>query len=637
MKRIFTRAACRPVNLLAVMLLAGCAGPVTVRQVSLVQSYRTTSRSALQGHAPGNSTLVVLNRHGLLPQWRAHPDRAIATLRTQAQTDLTDPDDVADTLFALAELSYRQGLRHHRAADFLAAALYAYAYLQPGQAGGPSPYDDRFRQACDLYNLSLSAAFPASGAVGAQVRALPFGTIDLGFDPAQLRWHGRLLENMRPTATLAVSGMANVYRTPGLGEALTALARPAPDGADTREHDDRDAHTSFSVSDQIRVPASLLLEMDNPRAQVLTSSPHGRLVLRVMDENPATRIGNATVPAAYDQTAARALSLRETALWTKEYRGFLDGTTFDGTRPRLVAMTPHRRGNMPVVFIHGTASSPYRWASMVNDLLEDPRIRDHFDFWFFSYATSSPIPYSAWQLRRAITQAVDSLGGVRADPALGRITLVGHSQGGLLARMLVINPGDRLWNGTADRPLSAFHLTADARRLMRETMFPTPMPEIQRVVFIATPQHGSYFAATSLTQFIGRMASLPLRVSETAREIMTGAGDSTHLAGRVSRLGSVYAMSPRSAFMRTLPTIPIVKGVHTHSIIPVCGNGNPLSRADDGVVSYASAHIPGVESELVVRHSEHSTQSNPFTIAEVRRILLLQLAQGAIAPAAPRP
>ena len=298
-------------------------------------------------------------------------------------------------------------------------------------------------------------------------------------------------------------------------------------------------------------------------------------------------------------------------------------------------MTPHRPGNMPVVFVHGTASSPYRWASMVNDLLEDRRIRDHFDFWFYSYATSSPIPYSAWQLRRAITQAVNSLGGVRADPALGRITLVGHSQGGLLARMLVINPGDRLWNGTASHPLSAFHLRPDARRFIHETMFPTPMPEIQRVVFIATPQHGSYFAAASVMQLVGRMASLPLRVSETARELMTGAGDSTHLAGRVSRLGSVYAMSPRSSFMRTLPTIPIVAGVHTHSIIPVCGNGEPLSRADDGVVSYASAHIPGVDSELVVRHSEHSTQSNPFTIAEVRRILLLQLAQGVAAPAVP--
>jgi hypothetical protein len=45
---------------------------------------------------------------------------------------------------------------------------------------------------------------------------------------------------------------------------------------------------------------------------------------------------------------------------------------------------------------------------------------------------------------------------------------------------------------------------------------------------------------------------------------------------------------------------------------------------DDGVVKYSSAHLAGVESELVVR-SGHSCQGNPATIEEVRRILLEHL------------
>jgi hypothetical protein len=40
------------------------------------------------------------------------------------------------------------------------------------------------------------------------------------------------------------------------------------------------------------------------------------------------------------------------------------------------------------------------------------------------------------------------------------------------------------------------------------------------------------------------------------------------------------------------------------------------------VVAYSSAHIDGVESELVVR-SPHSVQGKPEAIAEVRRILRL--------------
>ena len=91
-------------------------------------------------------------------------------------------------------------------------------------------------------------------------------------------------------------------------------------------------------------------------------------------------------------------------------------------------------------------------------------------------------------------------------------------------------------------------------------------------------------------------------------------------------LGSPFAiptaldnMDSSNPFVQTLSGLPIAKGVHAHSIIAVTGNGPP-EEGNDGVVEYKSAHIEGVESELVVR-SGHSTQANPETIEEVRRIL----------------
>jgi len=42
------------------------------------------------------------------------------------------------------------------------------------------------------------------------------------------------------------------------------------------------------------------------------------------------------------------------------------------------------------------------------------------------------------------------------------------------------------------------------------------------------------------------------------------------------------------------------------------------------VVAYSSAHLDSAASELIV-HSSHSTQSEPPTIEEVRRILLENL------------
>jgi hypothetical protein len=82
---------------------------------------------------------------------------------------------------------------------------------------------------------------------------------------------------------------------------------------------------------------------------------------------------------------------------------------------------------------------------------------------------------------------------------------------------------------------------------------------------------------------------------------------------------SITNMNPNNRFIRSLSAIPIADGVVAHSIIAVEGNGPP-EEGDDGVVKFSSAHIDGVASEKIVR-SSHSTQGNPETIQEVKRIL----------------
>ena len=83
---------------------------------------------------------------------------------------------------------------------------------------------------------------------------------------------------------------------------------------------------------------------------------------------------------------------------------------------------------------------------MLNDLENDPRVRERFQFWFFHYATGSPIPYSAMLLRDALTEAVAQLDPEGTDPALHQMVVVGHSQGGLLTKMTAVDPGTRLWD-----------------------------------------------------------------------------------------------------------------------------------------------------------------------------------------------
>ena len=595
------------------IFLGSCSAPLSVQHLSLDASYEQVDRSALEGDRLSASTMIVLRRHGLLNVWNHNPDAAIAMLRQQ----VVGQPGLWRELFALAELSYLRGKQQNSQADFLSAAVYAYAFLDPGNAKDqPSPFDERFRQACNIYNFALTQVFATHDFGPMQIvsgqYALPFGVIELDVDQNQLSWHGRALANFAPTATLSVSGLQNLYRNPGLGEPLAA----APEAVVQPD-------VGIVVAPKLRVPTNLLLLIDAPRHQLAQSRLYGQLSVHTIDMQQSVVINGQIVPLEYDQTAARALSLAEAAAWSNEYQGFLNGALFDQSKVQLVALEPHQYGHMPVILVHGTASSPFRWADMVNDLLEDPEIRDHFEFWFFSYGTGNPIPWSALQLRQSIEQAVAQLGGVKADPALGKMTLIGHSQGGLLVKMLVINPGDQLWNGVSTKPLASLKLSDKSRALLQEGLFPTPLPEVQRVVFIATPQRGSYIAGFSISHLIGRLVRLPLSVTEVAKDIVTGNGTSVFAGRTKMRLGSINGMSPNSPFIQTLAAIPVVPGVHVHSIIPVATNG-PLSEATDGVVAYSSAHIEPVDSELIV-HSGHSTQSTPETIAEVRRILLLQL------------
>ena len=145
------------------------------------------------------------------------------------------------------------------------------------------------------------------------------------------------------------------------------------------------------------------------------------------------------------------------------------------------------------------------------------------------------------------------------------------------------------------------------------------------MIFMATPQHGSFVAGSTIGQLMGRLVTLPSRVVTALGETISGNPDAVLLAPGSAGFGSVWSMTPSNPALTAFAAIPVSPKVAAHSIIAVEGDG-PVESGDDGVVSYQSAHIPEVQSELVVR-SGHSMQDNPHTVAEVRRILLLHLAE----------
>jgi len=93
---------------------------------------------------------------------------------------------------------------------------------------------------------------------------------------------------------------------------------------------------------------------------------------------------------------------------------------------------------------------------------------------------------------------------------------------------------------------------------------------------------------------------------------------------RELNFSSVRTLSPRDPALQVLADLPIE--VPFHSIIGQHSAG-PIETSSDSVVAYASAHLEGAASELVVR-SGHSVCENPEAQRGVIRILRLELHHG---------
>jgi hypothetical protein len=607
------------------LALGACTSPVRAVRVDRTVAYRDLTRSAVTTGEPSWSTRDVLLERGLVDAFGERPGVALADLHRAMIAAKGDPD----LLFALAELSFLHGEAADEREHSLAAAVYAYAFLFPEDGGRrPGPFDPRLRLAADLYNWSLTAAFVSED--GSEVVpqggdfALPFGQIAVAFDPADLRTGNRELYRFIPIAELEVKGLAMRYRWPGIGAPLAASTRPAKDAPPGRD----------MVAPMLQVPLTALLRIAQARRALVDEQPlMATLELHLAWDADSVEIAGDSVSLESEPTAALALTFTGMPIMEVEIFGFLGRLTGRlAERPPLVSTTPYRPGLVPVVFVHGTASSVVRWAELYNRLHADAEIGSRFQFWFFQYDSDNPIAFSALRLRKALGAAVERLDPEGKDPALRRMVLIGHSQGGLLVKMQSIHSGDRIWNAVSRKPLDELRLSDETRELLRRGLFVDPLPEVSRVVFISTPHRGSFLAASRVvTNLLRRLTHLPFQLTRVSADLARNrdAAKSPFVPTAVDN------MSPGHPFIQGLQEVPVAPSIEAHSIISVKGTG-PAEEGNDGVVEYTSAHIDEVESELVVR-SPHSCQGNPHTMEEVRRILRLHvgLATSAGQPKAP--
>jgi pimeloyl-ACP methyl ester carboxylesterase len=599
--------------ILAAVLLSGCQTPVGVARVDPdIVNYQLT-RNVLSEGVPSPSTDIVLHVFDLKDAYFDDPRAALNTLHGILLTK----DRSSPVAFALAELSYLYAKKGMQPSYYLAAAMYAYLYLFPeNPAKQPYPLDSRIRVAADLYNRSLTSAFLSKDRSTMTLQSgsysLPFGTLQIELSEESLHWGNRKLTNFIPTAELEVRGLQNRYRQAGIGVPLAA--------EQTLEGPDEGLQIGKG-----KVPITAFMRFKQLFSQLAQGTVRANWEVYVSYDQQKVQIHGKEVRLETEFTSSLAASLADSPVWARELQGFFLGDLGAKLPSQLGALEPYRPGRVPVVFVHGTASGHGRWADMVNDLIVDPQIHDRFQFWFFTYDTGSPILYSAGQLRDALTNTVQQLDAKYHDPALHRMVIMGHSQGGLLTKLTSVESGNKFWESFSSKPFEEIEVTPETRALLQKNVFVTPLPFVSRLIFIATPQRGSYVADSWAAHQIAKFVKLPGRVVSGITDVMTRNFEAMKFNLHGTQLGAVSAMEPGSPLMTALAPLPLAPGVSGHSIIAVKDEG-PLEEGTDGVVKYTSAHLDGVDSEFIVR-SGHSCQSNPHTIQEVRRILLLHAKQ----------
>lgn len=620
--------SCRTTARLSIMLmllaLTGCSLPIHVNHVDTQTAYAIETRNALSAGEPSEASKKLLRRLGLLDRWDTNPSGVLAELHQGL-----NPTQDIERLFVLSELSFLNGERTGDRAHYLASAVYAWTLLFPGDPARPRlpETDNRLRLTYDLYNHALAKGF-ASGGDDGEVRLasgryrLPFGTLNLSLDPAGLVWGGYRLERLVPTTTLEVEGLRNRYHNAGLGAPLAAsLSRDTV----------RKVVGSERVGPKTQVPVTALMRLEDPRTHLRAGQLDGRLEIFAVTTTDNVSVDGKPQPLESDPTAALAYQIGQSSLYDTELSGFLKGGILQRLLPRnrasdgLFTFHPYRKGLIPIVLVHGTASSPARWAELINELEGDPLMRKRYQIWIFTYDTGNPIGYSAGRLRAALTQAVQEFDPTGQDAALRDMVVIGHSQGGLLTKLTSIDSGDRFWNLLSNKPLSELEVDAESRELIRQTMFYTPLPFVKRLIFIATPHHGALLASGRIGALAAKLVTLPFNLFGKAAEALTLKGDEKLVAHLRNPPTAIDNMNPENPALRTLASIPVPRQTPAHSIIAVKGDG-PIAQGDDGVVAYRSAHIDEAVSEKVVRWN-HSCQAQPDVIEEVRRILLLHAGQ----------
>jgi pimeloyl-ACP methyl ester carboxylesterase len=616
-----------------VLLLDGCAA-VTVRTVSPSDYLAQRRSDILTSGKLSTSSLEVLRVLGLRPEAcrrRPAPCRQ-AILDSSAVSDERRLSALSEVWLETAIGDEKQESADAAAEtrmieDWLEVARYATAYLFfSGRSPQQRAFENRQTQVRDYYNYAVqkavTAIFKRMRKSGDPSTFPVIGDWRFSSDVEPMQSAGPALpHDLIPADSLRFSGLRNIYRRDGFGAELVAALAPG------REHVQPKGAPPYREMAYPVVTALLVFKGSN--LDELLDTRDVQLVTRDPYRSQSISFGGEDVPLAANFTAGYGLWLARSGFARQSLSSLL-GRRDGIVQPRIYLMQPYDPQRRIIIMLHGLASSPEAWVNVANEVLGDEVLRRSYQIWQVYYPTNAPLALNNLAIHRAIEQTLARLDPGGTAPASQDVTLIGHSMGGMLARLLVSSSDERVLN----RVLAAYRVDSARRKKLAASLGPylhfEPLPQVSTAIFIAAPHRGTPFANRRIARWLANLVTLPLsmlqNLDDVSRQLaQLQPSDPSRTRTRIPN--SIDNLSEHDKFIRATTGLPISGKVRYHSIIGNDTPERPLAESSDGLVPYWSAHLDGAESELIVR-SGHSVQTNPRAIIEIRRILKQQLRNG---------
>lgn len=595
------------------------------------------------------STVQVLKESELVEVHRRNPVEALGQLQKKVG-EIPSQEELLALSEICGKLARRSDKDHSQKAHVYhyQSAGYAYHYLQQSSIQeildqGPPPEDALFsKRARKLYNAGVAGWLRAKGYAGRAEPSVEKTVADFSVVRRGFAWRaeefGALL--FGPENSSAPS--LEAHRTEGLGVPLLCLRAAQP--GDSAQAFRYPREISFPVTAFLCFGGSLKQWSAAQSGQPLMMKGNVHPIDPMMDQlelyNPlahrSVQVGSRVFPLEADLDLPLHHFRKHTDLEGIGDLGFLNP---DKLRDRqgIYFLEPYQPGKIPLLLIHGARSSPTTWLTLVQELRSDPQIRERYQFWFYLYPSGDQYLKAAADLRQALGRLREMEDPQRRDPAWDRMVVVGHSMGGLVARLLTIDSGDEFGRLIAPKSLDNLRASTETEAEFRRVFFFERQPYVQRVVFIATPHRGSKLSVSLPAKLAGQFTHPPRAAQEAARELIrSNPGLEPNLVQRLVPTSDMIA--PGSPFLEVLAAQSQPKDVSYHSILGVASltatvfertlAGSSWDEKSDGVVPVASARLKGVDSELVVPADHNAVKDHPKAMEEMKRILRLHLERG---------